>query len=102
METDLTARIANDPRYKELKAKRTSFGMWLTLAMMAVYYGFILLVAFNKPFLATRLGAGVMTYAIPIGFGVIIFTVVITAIYVRRANSEYDSLTEQIAKAVLK
>ena len=102
METDLTARIANDPRYKELKAKRTSFGMWLTLAMMAVYYGFILLVAFNKPFLATRLGAGVMTYAIPIGFGVIVFTVVITAIYVRRANSEYDSLAEQISKAVLK
>ena len=76
--------------------------MWLTLAMMVVYYGFILLVAFNKPFLATRLGAGVMTYAIPIGFGVIVFTVVITAIYVRRANSEYDSLADQISKAVLK
>ena len=102
MEADLTTRIANHPSYKELKAKRTSFGMWLTLAMMAVYYGFILLVAFNKPFLATRLGAGVMTYAIPIGFGVIVFTVVITAIYVRRANSEYDSLAEQISKAVLK
>ena len=102
MDTDLTTRIANHPKYQELKAKRTSFGMWLTLAMMVVYYGFILLVAFNKPFLATRLGAGVMTYAIPIGFGVIVFTVVITAIYVRRANSEYDSLAEQISKAVLK
>ena len=102
MEADLTTRIANHPSYKELKAKRTSFGMWLTLAMLVVYYGFILLVAFNKPFLATRLGAGVMTYAIPIGFGVIVFTVVITAIYVRRANSEYDSLADQISKAVLK
>ena len=102
MDIDLTTRIANHPKYQELKAKRTSFGMWLTLAMLVVYYGFILLVAFNKPFLATRLGAGVMTYAIPIGFGVIIFTVIITAIYVRRANSEYDTLTEQIAKAVLK
>ena len=102
MDTDLTTRIANHPSYRELKAKRTSFGMWLTLSMLVVYYGFILLVAFNKPFLATRLGAGVMTYAIPIGFGVIVFTVVITAIYVRRANSEYDSLAEQISKAVLK
>ena len=102
MDTDLTKRIANHPSYKELKAKRTSFGMWLTLAMMFVYFGFILLVAFNKPFLATRLGAGVMTYAMPIGFGVIIFTIVITVLYVRRANSEYDSLAEQISKAVLK
>jgi len=102
MQTDLADRIAAHPKYQELKAKRTSFGLWLTLAMMVVYYGFILLVAFNKPLLATRLGAGVMTYAIPIGFGVIVFTVVITALYVRRANSEYDSLTEQISKAVLK
>ena len=102
MEIDLATRIASHPKYQELRAKRTSFGMWLTLSMLFVYFGFILLVAFNKPFLATRLGAGVMTYAIPIGFGVIVFTIVITAIYVRRANGEYDSLAEQISKAVLK
>ncbi len=102
MDDDLVQRIAAHPAYIELKAKRTSFGLWLTVAMLVVYYGFILLVAFNKPFLATRLGAGVMTYAMPIGFGVIIFTIVITAIYVRRANSEYDGLAEQVSKAVLK
>ena len=102
MDSDLTLRIANHPSYKELKAKRTSFGLRLTLAMMVVYYGFVLLVAFNKPLLATRLGDGVTTYAMPIGFGVIIFTILITAIYVRRANREYDDLAEQISKAVLK
>ena len=102
MQPDLTARILSDPRYQELKSKRSRFGWWLTLAMMLVYYGFILLVAFNKPFLATRLGAGVTTIGMPIGLAVIIFTVVITAIYVTRANSEYDSLTELIAKGALK
>jgi uncharacterized membrane protein (DUF485 family) len=69
---------------------------------MVVYFGFILLVAFNKPFLAQRLGDGVMTVGIPLGFGVIVFTVIITAYYVRRANSEFDDLTAAIAKAVLK
>ncbi|HSV71098.1 MAG TPA: DUF485 domain-containing protein [Methylibium sp.] len=102
MQTDLATKIAAHPKYQELKAKRTSFGMWLTIAMMVVYFGFILLVAFNKAFLATRLGDGVMTIGMPIGFGVIVFTVVITAIYVKRANSEYDALTEEISKAVLK
>ena len=102
MEMDLAQRIAAHPKYQELKAKRTSFGWWLTLAMMVVYYGFILLVAFNKEFLSQRLGAGVMTVGIPIGFGVIIFTIVITAFYVKRANSEFDDLTAAIAKAVLK
>jgi uncharacterized membrane protein (DUF485 family) len=69
---------------------------------MVVYYGFILLVAFDKPFLATRLGAGVTTIGMPIGLGIIVFTVVITALYVRRANSEFDALSEQVAKAALK
>ena len=102
MQPDLTTRILNDPRYRELKAKRSSFGWWLTLAMLVVYYGFILLVAFNKPFLSTRIGEGVTTIGMPIGFGVIVFTVVITAIYVRRANSEFDALTDEIVKGALK
>lgn len=99
---DVTARILKDPKYHELKSKRSRFGWWLTLSMMVVFFGFILLVAFNKPFLATRLGEGVTTIGMPIGLGVIIFTVVITAIYVRRANTEYDALTEQIARGALK
>lgn len=102
MDVDLVTRIASHPKYLELKSKRTSFGWWLTLAMMVVYYGFILLVAFNKPFLSQRLGDGVMTVGIPLGFGVIVFTVIITAFYVRRANSEFDDLTAAIAKGVLK
>jgi uncharacterized membrane protein (DUF485 family) len=102
METDLVHRIARNPDYIELKAKRTRFGWWLTLAMMVVYYGFVLLVAFGKGFLSQRLGSGVMTIGIPVGFGVIVFTILITAYYVRRANSEFDDLAAAVAKAVLK
>ena len=102
MDDKLTQRIISNPRYQELKAKRSSFGWWLTALMMIVYYGFILLVAFNKAFLSQRLGDGVMTIGMPIGLGVILFTIVITGIYVRRANSEFDDLTAAIAKAVLK
>jgi uncharacterized membrane protein (DUF485 family) len=102
MDDDLVQRIARHPKYQELKAKRTRYGWWLTLAMMVVYYGFILLVAFNKEFLSQRMGEGVMTLGVPIGFGVIIFTIVITAIYVKRANKEFDDLTADITKAVLK
>ena len=102
MEDDLTRRIASHPKYQELKSKRSSFGWWLTAAMMVVYYGFILLVAFDKPLLASRIGSGVMTLGMPIGLGVIVFTIVITAIYVRRANNEFDKLSDDINKAVLK
>jgi len=102
MDTDLTRRIAANPKYQELKAKRSRLGWWLALAMMVVYYGFILLVAFNKPFLAQRLGEGVTTIGMAIGLGVIVFTIVITGIYVRRANTEFDRLSDEIAKGALK
>ena len=102
MEDNLVAKVTAHPKYQELKARRTRFGVWLTIAMLVVYYGFILLVAFDKPLLASRIGDGVMTLGMPIGLGVIVFTIVITAIYVRRANSEFDRLSDDINKAVLK
>lgn len=102
MQADLTQRIAAHPKYQELKSKRSSFGWVLTAAMLVVYYGFILLVAFDKELLATRLGQGVTTWGMPIGLAVILFTIAITAVYVRRANSEFDQLSEDINREVLK
>lgn len=102
MEVNLASRIASHPKYQELKAKRTAFGWWLSLAGMIAYYGFILLVAFNKPLLAQKLGTGVTTVGMPLGVAVIVFTIVITWVYVRRANSEFDTLTEQIVKGAIK
>lgn len=102
METSVAARIAADPNYQALKSRRSRFGWILTLAMLVVYYGFILLIAFRKDVLAARIGDGVMTWGIPIGFGVIVFTVLITAIYVRRANGEFDALSEKIKQEALK
>ena len=96
------ARIKANPKYQELKSKRHTFGWTLTLLMMIAYYGFILLVAFNKPLLASKIGSGVITLGMPLGIGVILFTIIITNIYVRRANSEFDDLTSQVIKAAAK
>ena len=102
MADDLITRVTSNPKYQELKSKRHSFGWMLTILMMLAYYGFILLVAFNKPLLASKIGTGVITLGMPLGIGVIVFTIIITNIYVRRANSEFDDLTAAITKAALK
>ncbi|HPW83542.1 MAG TPA: DUF485 domain-containing protein [Rhodoferax sp.] len=102
MSDPIVDKIQSHPKYLELKRKRNSFGWLLTILMMVVYYGYIALIAFDKPFLAQRIGDGVMSLGVPIGLGVIIFTVVITAIYVRRANGEFDELTVAILKDVSK
>jgi len=98
MSDPVVDKIQSHPKYLELRTKRNRFGVILTVLMLVVYYGYIALIAFNKPFLAQPIGAGVTTLGIPIGMAVIIFTVVITGIYVRRANGEYDQLTKDILK----
>ena len=102
MDTPLAESIASDPNYRALRSKRSRFGWTLTIAMLIVYYGFILLIAFRKDLLAVRIGDGVMTWGIPVGFGVIVFTIVVTAIYVQRANREYDELSEKVKREALR
>jgi len=99
---DITARIRANPKYQELRRKRNTFGIALTVLMMVVYYGFISLIAFDKSFLGKAMGAGVMTIGVPIGMAVIIFTIVITVVYVRRANTEFDALTARILQEEMK
>ncbi|MFT4178018.1 MAG: DUF485 domain-containing protein [Thermomonas sp.] len=96
MNDPVVARIEANPKYQALKRKRNGFGWLLTILMLIVYYGFVGLIAFDKELLAKPLGEGVTTLGIPIAFGVIVFTIVITGLYVRRANGEYDRLTAEI------
>lgn len=92
------SKILNDPGYQKLVRTRSRYSWTMTLIMLVVYFGYILLVAFNKDFLAQPVGSGVTTLSIPVGIGVIVFTVVLTGIYVRRANSEFDKMTDKIVK----
>jgi len=102
MQDSMLERIAKSPSYIALRTKRLRFGWTLTIAMLLVYYGFITVIAFRKDLLAIPMGEGVMTWGIPVGFGVILFTIIVTAIYVTRANREYDEMTAQVKREVLK
>jgi uncharacterized membrane protein (DUF485 family) len=97
VERNLNA-IRSNPKFQQLVEARSSFGMRLSIVMLAIYFGFILLVAFAPGVLGARLGSGVMTLGIPIGLGVIVSAFLLTGVYVRRANAEFDALTRQIVK----
>ena len=102
MQDPMVERVQRNPKYQQLKRTRSRFGWALTILMLVVYYGYIGLIAFDKPFLAKPIGAGVTSLGIPIGMGVILFTIAITVYYVHVANSKFDALTEQIMKDVTK
>jgi uncharacterized membrane protein (DUF485 family) len=96
---DIVARIEANPKYHELVSKRSSYSIVMSILMIIVYYGYILLIAFNKEWLSTKLAPGMVTsVGIPLGVGVIVFTIVITNIYVRRANTEFDEMSAALLK----
>lgn len=102
MSTDLIGKIQAHPKYAALKRRRNSLGILLTVLMLIVYYGYIALIAFDKTLLGQPFRSGVTSVGVPVGFGVILFTVAITGIYVRRANREFDRLTVDILEDVAK
>ncbi len=95
---DLVRRVQADPNFIELERKRSSLGWNLAILMLVIYYGYVAMLAFAKPFLGIVF-AGVMTLAFPIGMFVLLSAIVITGIYVNRANTEFDALTRKIVEA---
>ncbi len=99
---DVLDRVSKNPKFLEFVAMRSRYGIIMSIISAAAYYGFILLVAFDKQLLATKIGSGVMTLGVPLGVGVIVFTIILTWIYVRRANTEFDAINEAIIKEAQK
>jgi uncharacterized membrane protein (DUF485 family) len=73
-----------------VSAARWRIAISLTIAMMVAYFGFILLVAFNKPLLGRLIVPG-LSLGMLIGALVIVVAWALIWIYVRWANSHYDS-----------
>jgi uncharacterized membrane protein (DUF485 family) len=93
--------ILNDPDFKDLSSQKFTISIILTILELVLYFGFIGLIAFNKPFLAQKLSAGVATtIGIPIAVGTIVFSWVFTGIYIWWANTKYDVLVNKVKEKV--
>ncbi len=85
-------------RLKSLRAlanRRWRVSLWLTAAMMLVYFGFIVLVAFNKELMGKTLVPG-LSIGILLGALTIVTAWVLIYIYVRWTNHHYDDQLEQL------
>ncbi len=98
MDVSTLKRIEADPNYQKLVAQRKSFSWTLAIITLILYYGFIAVVAFAPGIISTKV-AGDITIGIIIGVAIILASVLLTGIYVLRANSEYDDLTNAVVRA---
>lgn len=99
MDQQTAARIEALPDFKRLVTTRSRFGWTLAIVMLVIYYAFILLVAFAPNLMAMPV-IGPVTLGFPLGLGVILSAVILTGVYVFRANGEFDDLTRNVVQAI--
>lgn len=102
MTVDTETMMAN-PKFQALTRARASLGWTLAAIMWIVYFGFILLDAFDKDdgrLLAKKIGDGTTSVAIIVGLVVLVSAFVLTAIYVAVANTKFDAMVRDIRQEV--
>jgi uncharacterized membrane protein (DUF485 family) len=92
------AQVAEDPAYQQFVRERSRFAWTLTAIMLAIFFGYILLIAFAPELLAQRIAGRATTLGIPVGVGVILAGIALTGVYVRRANRRYDAVIAEIVQ----
>lgn len=101
MNEKLVDRIEENPKYQELISKRNSFSLKLGIFVLVMFYSYIVIVAFNKEIFATKIAEGYMTtIGFPIALAILVISFITTLIYVKRANTEFESLINDIKKDV--
>lgn len=90
-------RLLDSPAFHHLVSRRWRVSLLLTAALFVLYYGYILLIALNKPLLARRVGE-VTPLGIPLGAAVILGSWALTAIYIWWANRSYDPEADRLRR----
>lgn len=103
MSSAVYARIRENPKFQELVARRSRYSWSLAAIVVAVFYGFVMVVAFNPKAIGEPVAEGSMwTVGIVFGLAMFICFWLMTAMYVRRANTEFDALSQEVVRAAWK
>lgn len=103
MSSVMYERMRGNPKFQELVAKRGRFAWTLAFIVLAMFYGFVMTVAFNPGVLGTPVAEGSrITVGVVLELFMFVFFWVLTAVYVRRANTEFDALTQEIVREAWK
>lgn len=96
-QSTIQTRIRQNPKFAEMVSKRTRLAILLSLIVLVPYYTFMMITAFNPALLARPISEGsIVTIGWPVGAILIIGSWLTTAVYIRRANGEFDQLNKEI------
>ncbi len=99
MSSAVYARIRANPKFRELVTTRSRFATTLSVVVLTAFYSLVMCIAFKPEFLGRAIAEGSkVTFGVAFGFSIFVSFWVLTAVYVRRANGEFDALTSEIVK----
>ena len=99
MSSQMYEKMRANPKFQELVTTRGRYAWTLSIVVLGLFYGFVLMVAF-KPAVLGRVGGegSMLTTGVAAELFLFVLFWVLSALYVRRANTEFDALTEEIVK----
>lgn len=99
----IAGKILNNPKYLQLVRQRDKLAWTLSALVCVMYFGFILMIAFTPDVLTHPIAAdSVIPLGMLIGVGVIVFSCLLTGIYVYRANQTFDPIVHEIVREASK
>jgi cation/acetate symporter len=99
VQESVTAKIRQNPKFQTLVSRRSRFAWTLSAIVLVLFYGFVMVVAFNPAALGASLtGTSRVTVGFAAGLSMFIGFWLLTAYYVRRANTEFDALTKELVE----
>jgi len=103
MSSAMYQRMRGNPKFQALVSKRSRFAWMLAFIVLTMFYGFVMTVAFSPATLGQAVSEGSqVTVGVVIELFMFIFFWVLTAYYVKRANTEFDALTQEIVQEAWK
>lgn len=97
MSSAMYGKMRENPKFQELVARRSRFAWSLAIVVLVLFYGFVMVIAFNPTLLGRPVGEGSrLTIGVAVELFMFIFFWILTALYVRRANTEFDKMTYDI------
>jgi uncharacterized membrane protein (DUF485 family) len=93
------ARIRKNPKFVELVARRGRLAWTLVSIVWVLFYALVLTIAFAPGVIGSRVAEGsTLSVGVAAGLFQFIFFWILTALYVRKANTQYDALTSEVVK----
>ncbi len=103
MKRETAKQILEHPEFQKMARKKSVLGWSFSALVFVMYVGYIAIIGASPESFAVPVSEGsITTWGIYVGLFVIVFSFLITGVYVRKANGEFDRMTRRVIDEVMK